>query len=119
MQGTSFAESRQVAAAYLDNPGYGGALLWSCDISATADRVLDLRGLSTAEAAERLGQSDPGAIGVDEWLASDSDAQDAARATGALWALVDESHPAETTTWIWLGTSDDLADEPELEQIED
>jgi hypothetical protein len=108
-QGTCFAAEREAAEAYLANPGYGGATIWTTDAHGS---VLDLRGMSTSEVASLLGLPDPGSIGIDEWLPSLPSTLSAARATGALWAMVDESYPEETTTWIWLGTSDD--DEPEL-----
>lgn len=107
--GYSFAETRETAEQYLDNPGFGGRSIWTCDIE---DDALDLRGMTTAAAAEQLGLSDPGAIGVDEWLPRTEDALAAVRDAGYLWALVSESYPAQTTTWIWCGTG--LDDEPEL-----
>ena len=58
---------------------------------------------------------DPGAIGLDEWLPRTPDAIDALRAAGHLWAIVAESYPRGTRTWIWLGTGTD--DEPELGEI--
>jgi hypothetical protein len=115
--GTSFAESRATAGGYRSNPGFGGTRIYSAEIEACD--VLDLRGMTVADAAEMLGQGDPGAIGIDEWLPRDVDALATARATGALWALVDESYPRDTTTWIWLGTSDDYCEgrEPELVEV--
>jgi hypothetical protein len=108
-QGTCFADSREAAEEYLANPGYGGSTIWVADAQG---ETLDLRGMSTSAVASLLGLPTPGAIGVDEWLPSLPSTLAAARATGALWALVDESYPEDTTTWIWLGTSDD--DDPEL-----
>lgn len=108
-QGISFAESRETAEQYLDNPGFGGAVIYSAE---TDEEALDLCGLTVAESADLLGCSDPGSIGVDEWLPRTVAALDAVREQGYCWALVSESYPAGTTTWIWCGTA--LDDEPEL-----
>jgi len=108
-QGTSFAESRETAAFYLDNPGFGGASIWTTEIDADPDRILDLRGVSISDAADLLGLDDPCAIGVDEWIPQ---VAEYVLAAGYDWALVDESYPEQTTTWIWCG---DCCDDPDLE----
>lgn len=107
--GYSFAETRETAESYLDNPGFGGGSIYSIEID---DDPLDLTGMTAADVADLLGMTDPGAIGLDEWLPRTSDALDAIRELGHLWAIVDESYPAGTRTWIWCGTG--LDDEPEL-----
>ena len=111
--GYSFAETRDVAEAYLDNPGFGGAQLFRTRLSVEPDQILDWTGMTLRRAARAVGLSDPGAIGLDEWLPRTPAALDALREQGFLWVLVAESFPYDTTTWIWLGTSDD--EEPELE----
>jgi hypothetical protein len=113
--GYSFAEDEETASAYLDNPGFGGTTLWKARIRFSEDEVLDLTG-HTLEQARRLAgvPSSRGAIEIDEWLPREPGVQAAFREQGYLWALVTESYPEGTTTWIWLGTSDD--DEPELEE---
>lgn len=113
--GYSFAETRAIAEAYLDNPGFGGANIYRAAVEVDDDQVLDLTGKSMSEVADELGEPDPGAIGVDEWIPRSPKVMDALREAGALWVKVDESFPEETVTWIWIGTGAD--DEPELELV--
>ena len=117
--GTSFAETLEAAECYLANPGFGGAGLWSTTVP-SGTYVLDLRGLSVCDAAAQLGCSDPGAIGIDEWLPREPTALTAIRAMGAMWALVSESYPGGTT-WIYCGDADDYCAgrEPELTPIDE
>lgn len=112
--GYSFAESLDTAREYLGNPGFGGARLFVADVQTKAAQVLDLTGMGTDEVAKQLGVRHPGAIGVDEWLPRSPNVLETIRSRGFLWAKVDESFPAGTTTWIWTGTFDD--DEPVLEE---
>jgi hypothetical protein len=114
-QGYAFAESLETATVYLENPGFGGASLYSIEIEPTSEQVIDLTDVSVSDLAADLEMSDPGAIGVDEWLPRTVRALDALRSRGHLWAKVAESYPADTVTWIWLGTSAD--DEPTLEAL--
>lgn len=114
--GYSFATEKSIAEAYLDNPGFGGSNLYRTKISATDEQIIDLTDASTEELAERFDVSDPGAIGVDEWLPRDPELLAAIRADGFLWAIVHESFPEETNTWIWCGTFED--GEPQLKQID-
>jgi len=115
--GYSFATEREVAEAYLDNPGFGGPTLFRADVHPSDGQLLDLTDpdLTVRRVARFLGFEDPGAIGIDEWIPRDPDVLDAIRAKGYLWAIVAESFPSDTTTWIWCGTSDD--DEPVLRKI--
>lgn len=106
-QGCCFAESEQTARVYLDNPGFGGAKIWRCEVA--PGRVLDLTGKSLDDAVDMLGVGHPGAIGLDEWLARTPRAADAAVALGYAWAIVDESYPEGTRTWICLLDSADTA----------
>ena len=115
-QGYSFAESREIAELYLDNPGFGGDKLWQAVAQFKRSQVIDLTDADTAEVAARLDMEDPGAIGLDEWLPRDQDAIDKLREEGFLWVLVRESYPEKATTWIWIGTFYD--DEPELRLVE-
>jgi len=114
--GYSFAENEETARAYLANPGFGGGSLWQTRVQYTADQVLDLTGCTLSQARRLAGvPSSSGAIGIDEWLPREVAVQEAFRAQGYLWALVRESFPEDTTTWIWLGTSADT--EPELTDV--
>lgn len=105
----AFAETREAAEAYLDNPGYGGARLWSCEVQPR--NVLDLTGEddATAAIAERIGAAHPGAIGADEYAPRVSyELRDA----GVEWVRVRESYPEDSITWIYVGS-----DDPELEEL--
>lgn len=113
--GYSFAESREDAEAYLDNPGFGGAHLYRTRVELPEGTVVDLTSKTVRQITRSFGLSDPGAIGLDEWLPRTPNALDALRAKGFLWALVTESYPADSTTWIWLGAGAD--DEPVLEEV--
>ena len=114
-QGYSFATSRAIAEAYLDNPGFGGTKIFRARVVYEADQLIDLTGVSVGKLAKELGLGHPGAIGVDEWIPRTPKALDALRDMGFLWALVLESFPEETTTWIWCGTGAD--EEPSLEEL--
>lgn len=114
--GYSFAESRWISELYMDIPGFGGSHLYRCKVTVDPETVLDLTKSSASEVAESLGTYDPGAIGLEEWIPRSPAVMDALREQGYLWALVLESYPENTTTWIWIGTFDD--DEPELELVE-
>lgn len=113
-QGYSFAETRGAAKAYLDNPGFGGAHLYQAEVELEDGDVYDATELSTSELAEALGVTDPGAIGVDEWIPRSPKVMDLLAESGAKWVRVRESYPADTVTWIWIG---DSSDEPELEAL--
>jgi hypothetical protein len=113
--GYSFATSRAVAEAYLDNPGFGGDKIYRARVTYNESDVIDLTNASVGALAKELGMGHPGAIGVDEWIPRTPQALDALRGMGFLWALVAESFPEETTTWIWCGTGAD--DEPEMEEL--
>lgn len=111
----SFAESADIARAYMDNPGFGGRSLWQTDvdIDVTASSVLDIvdSGDPTADVAARIGKPHPGAIGADEYVPRVSyELRDA----GVEWVRVAESYPAGMVTWIWVG-----GDDPELAPVVD
>ena len=109
----SFAESREAAEHYLDNPGFGGATLFCCDVEPS--NVLDLTGDDAMDdlLAAIDSDHDYGAIGVDELVPRlASQLCDA----GYQWVKVVESYPADTVTWIYVGG--DCGDEPELVEAE-
>lgn len=109
-EGYSFAESPEIAALYAENPGFGGASIWVTTSSAKRSAAVDLRRDTSACLAEALGLRDPGAINIDEWIPRSSDVREALRRLGYQWAIVRESYPEDSSTWIWLGGDD----EPEL-----
>ena len=115
--GISFAESSDVAQAYLDNPGFGGSSIFKTTISVKKSQIIDLREMDVDELAELVDMASPGAIGIDEWLPRTGRAIETLRESGKLWALVAESFPEDTTTWVWLGDVTD--EEPELEPWEE
>lgn len=107
----SFAESIEAARFYLDNLGFGGGRLFRADVD--PGNVLDVvdERHPTRAIARAIGQSDPGAIGADEYAPRVSyELQDA----GYDWVRVRESFPEDTITWIWVGPSER---EPEIEEI--
>jgi hypothetical protein len=107
----SFAESLEAARTYLDNPGFGGSHLWTTTVEIDESTVLDLTDCDDAVAVivDRIGSEHPGAIGADEYAPRVSyELRDA----GVEWVRVRESYPADTITWIFVGSND-----PELEGI--
>lgn len=108
-----FAEARETAELYLDNPGFGGDRLWYADVE--IDDYLDLTGDDAADVLRDALDSDHdyGAIEMDDLVP---------RIAGKLcdagiqWVRVRESYPQETITWIYVGGV--LGDEPELVEIE-
>jgi hypothetical protein len=107
----AFAETLATARAYLDNPGFGGARLWSTDVEIDMSRVLDVVGAAdaTGTISDAIGQSHPGAIGADEYAPRVSYE---IREAGYDWVRVAESFPANTVTWIFVGS-----DDPELTEV--
>ena len=114
----AFAEAREVAEAYLANPGYGGATLWAAEVEIDEARVLDIYDSADPVAAlcEASGLAHPGAVGADEWVPRDVALQDALYTRGIHWVRVRESHPADAVTWLWVGPWDL---EPELVAADD
>jgi hypothetical protein len=109
----SFAETREAAEAYLDNPGFGGDTLFTADVE--IDDYLDLTGDDAIEQLQAALGSDHdfGAIGIDELVPRVADQLCEA---GIQWVKVCESFPAETITWIYVGGVS--GDEPELIEAE-
>lgn len=111
----SFSVSREAAELYLDNPGFGGAKLWTAKVSIEESQLLDLYDLADdaafAAICDLTGLTHPGAIGVDEWVPRISyELRDA----GIAWVRVRESYPVDSETWIFVGQDDPemtLADE--------
>ena len=109
----SFAETREAAELYLDNPGFGGSVLYTAEVE-----IAEYLDLTDADGMERLqavlgSDHDFGAIGIDELVP-----RVAARlcAAGVQWVKVCESYPADTMTWIYVGGG--LGDEPTLIEAE-
>ena len=108
----SFAETREVAEAYLANPGFGGSALYFAEVEPSD--VLDLTG---DDAMRRLLDAigsvhDYGAIGVDELVPRlAAELCDA----GYQWVRVRESYPVGTITWIYVGGC--MGDEPGMIEV--
>lgn len=103
----SFAADIAAARAYLDNPGFGGRTLYVAEVEIDESTTLDLYDMTTDEAIsaimERAGLSHPGAIGADEWVPRVCyELRDA----GVEWVRVRESYPADSETWIFVGSDD-------------
>jgi len=113
--GFSFSPDRETAEAYLKNSGYGGGVLYKTVVHPADAQILDLRGRSTRSLARQFDMEDPGAIGIEEWIPREPELQAAIRAAGYLWAIVDESYPDGSESWIWTGNVND--DEPVLKAV--
>lgn len=105
----SFAESREAAEAYLNNPGFGGGTLYCCDVE--IEEYLDLTGRDAMDLLMAAIDSDHdyGAIGVDELVPRVAGKLADA---GVQWVKVSESYPVDTVTWIYVGGV--MGDEPEM-----
>lgn len=108
----SFAETREAAELYLNNPNFGGRHIWRTPVPKGAS-ILDLTGAGSAEALERLGVPEHGAIGIDELVPRVATTLADA---GYEWVKVPESYPPHTVTWIWIGGLRGELD-PELERV--
>lgn len=116
--GHSFAETLETARTYLANPGFGGGHLYSASLKIADAEVIDLTGYTLEQLdAEHGPLSQSGAIGIDELLPRDVRICARLRDRGYLWAIVAESYPEDTRTWIWLGESWDGWDGRELVEI--
>jgi hypothetical protein len=124
--GSCFAADEEDAERYLDNPGFGGAHLFSIDIVVPRDRVLSLvdgrrngipYGLNARDAwrtvAEALGlDSDDSDVILDLIERSETYIHgvfDSPRnrakihANGYDWAVYQDSWPDGMVTWVYLG----------------
>jgi hypothetical protein len=112
----SFARNRADAEAYLDNPSFGGGVLFRTRVETDVGRVLNLydERLPAAFLAAQFGLRHPGALGVEEWIPMDPAVQEALAAAGYDWVIVRDSFPPEAETWLWIGPFDR---EPELTSV--
>lgn len=101
---TSFAARRADAAAYLNNPGYGGATLWRTEVEIVDSEVLDI----TDGAPEWLRDlvERHGAIGIEEAIGAISKVSDGIAARGFRWVRLIDSYPDDCETWILIGDMD-------------
>jgi len=109
----SFATSLETARLYLDNAGFGGSRLWKTTVVVDDAKVLDLSSLDDEHAIDALreatGHQPPGATSPDQLVPRWSyDLREA----GYEWVLVNETYPAGTVTWVYVGD-----DDPELVEL--
>ena len=109
----SFAETRESAELYLDNPGFGGSTLYTAEVE--IGEYLDLTGSDAMEILQTTLGSDHdfGAIGIDELVPRIASRLCEA---GVQWVKVCESYPEDSITWIYVGGG--LGDEPTLIEAE-
>ena len=109
----SFAECRESAEMYLNNPGFGGSTLYYAEVEIS--EYLDLTGSDAMELLQATLGSDHdfGAIGIDELVPRIAHRLCEA---GVQWVKVCESYPEDSTTWIYVGGG--LGDEPTLIEAE-
>ena len=105
----SFAECRESAELYLNNPGFGGSTLYFAEVE-----IIDYLDLTGSDAMNILqatlgSDHDFGAIGIDELVPRIASRLCEA---GVQWVKVCESYPEDSTTWIYVGGG--LGDEPTL-----
>ena len=105
----SFAECRESAELYLNNPGFGGPTLYFAEVE-----IIDYLDLTGSDAMNILqatlgSDHDFGAIGIDELVPRIASRLCEA---GVQWVKVCESYPEDSTTWIYVGGG--LGDEPTL-----
>jgi len=108
--GYSFAEERKVAEASV----FGSDKLYRASIEYHRDSVLDWTEITAKAAAAILDMSDPGPVGLYEWLPRTQQAMDKLNKIGYQWVKVSESYP-RSKTWVWIG--DGLDNEPKLELV--
>lgn len=109
--GTSFAETLEVAVAYRDNPGFGGARLWQVEVEPR--RVLDLVDQddpwqSLSEAAGREIRPEQYQYHFARVLATDDSVCESLAAAGYDWVRYPEDFPADSVAWTPV--SEDAAD---------
>ena len=112
----SFAATREDAEAYLDNPPFGGDILYRARIETVERRILDLydKRDPVTYLVRKYDEPHPGAIGVEEWIPRSPSLQESIHNDGYDWAVIRDSFPEDAETWIWLG---DFEHEPELEEV--
>lgn len=114
----SFARRREDAERYHDNPGFGGARLYRAVVEVPAMEVLDLHGMSKAQAIRALARAtglDLDGETADVLVCSSPAVQDALVARGVRWVRVVDTYPAGCETWTYISRSD--RDDPDMEEV--
>ena len=114
---TAFAAKLSSAKAYLDNEGFGGAMLYRAMVEYDDSQVLDVRNASDSrqllDLVKASGQHHPGAMTADAYVMQDHVA-DALISNGYRWVRILDTFPEGSETWVYLYDGED----PELEEID-
>jgi hypothetical protein len=109
---TCFSPERESAEAYLNNPGFGGTILFTMTLDIDMDTVLDIRNESDAAQLSALVEAsgvDMGATTAD-WLVVQDRVADALVAAGIRWVRLLDTYPVGAETWVYLDPSWDEED---------
>lgn len=113
---TAFATKRSVAKEYLDNPGFGGGILYKTIVEYEDDQVLDVRDESDSRQLNMLvlvsGKRHPGAMPADSFVMQDRIAASLVE-HGFRWVRLLDTFPKGSETWVYLYDGED----PDLEEI--
>lgn len=99
---TSFAEERDAAEAYLDNPNFGGARLYEIDVEIDDATVLDITRREPRWLREMIENRGGGCRGAA--IASSSRIADAIAERGYKWVRLVDSYPEGAITMMLLGS---------------
>lgn len=117
--GCCLAADESDASAYLDNPGYGGATLYTLTAEVDTDAVLSLvdgrrAGVPHGRKASDAWHTLADALGVEasalrrgeriERIIDDPARRAALRAAGYEWVVYEDTYPDQCVTWVYLGS---------------
>lgn len=117
---TSFSPDRDIAKAYLSNPGFGGRTLFRTQVEINPEYLLDIRSdddeaqINAILRAAGLEDRSYGNVTAD-WLLAQEDVIDSLKASGYEWVRLTDTFPVGADTFTWLYGDN----EPELEEDED
>lgn len=117
-QTSCFAARKSDAKAYLDNPGFGGPILYKTTVLVEESRVLRLEGSSREckrSLLRHLGVDAFMTVGdcVGSFLGSCSSGRYVDQLAESYdWVVFTDSYPEDCETWMWLG-----GEEPELTEV--
>lgn len=109
-----WAEDREDAEAYQDNPGFGGETLYQVDVEVDWPTVLDLAGLKDLDALRLVAEiADLDEEWVEDAFRSTAYAYEAIEGrnklrkafveAGYLWIRYMDSYPYDCRTWVYIG----------------
>jgi hypothetical protein len=117
---TAFAAARETAEAYLDNPGFGGAILWTVQVDVPDAAILDVRSESDSEQVQAIVAAtglDMGAATAD-WLVMQDAVAEALVALGYRWVRLLDTYPVGAETWVCLHAEEDQWLEDDMLELE-